>query len=142
VQLHDLLERWMRSLPPQDLSHAINDLCRRHGVDLAAVSREAFMDWDDLASLADDPNVILASMTVHAPRLQKLDAAAALREMSMGRAVAQAAFHRDIKHFAYPFGDVASFNRDHVKLAEQAGFASAVTALPGVVYPDGRSDLR
>jgi peptidoglycan/xylan/chitin deacetylase (PgdA/CDA1 family) len=140
-QLYHLLEGWMLTLPAPELSHAINDLCKRHAVDLAAVSREAFMGWDDLAKLAEDPNVTLGSMTVHAPRLQNLDRAAALREISMGRAVAEAAFHRGIKHFAYPFGDGAAFNRDHVKLAEQADFASAVTALPGLVYPDARSDL-
>ena len=59
----------------------------------------------------------------------------------MGQAVAQAALHRDVKHFAYPFGDRASFDRQHVRLAGEAGFASAVTAISGVVVPDGRSNL-
>ena len=61
--------------------------------------------------------------------------------MAMGRAVAQTAFHRDISHFAYPFGDRAAFGRAHVRLAREAGFASAVTALPGVVEAEGRSNL-
>ena len=46
---------WLRSLPPADLSAAINDLCKRYSVDLAALSREASMNWDDLAKLAADP---------------------------------------------------------------------------------------
>ena len=41
---------WMRTLPPPDLSFAIHDLCKRYSVDLAALSRGASMDWDDLAS--------------------------------------------------------------------------------------------
>jgi peptidoglycan/xylan/chitin deacetylase (PgdA/CDA1 family) len=141
MQLYQLLERWLRALPPQQLSAAIKDLCKRHSVDLAALSREAFMDWDDLEKLAADPNVTFGSMTVNAPRLANLNDADAAREMSMGRAVAEAAFHRDILHFAYPFGDRASFTRRHVALAEAAGFASAVTTLPGTVKPDGRSSL-
>ena len=141
VQLYDLLGRWMRALAPDDLSAAINDLCKRYSVDLAALSREAFMNWDDLAKLAADPNVTIGSMTVNAPVLTNLPEAAASREMSMGRAVAQTAFHRDVPHFAYPFGDRASFNRQHVMLAEQAGFASAVTASPGIVLAEGRSNL-
>jgi peptidoglycan/xylan/chitin deacetylase (PgdA/CDA1 family) len=140
-QLYDLLERWMRTLAPPDLSAAINDLCKRYSVDLAGLSREAFMNWDDLAKLAADPNVTVGSATVNYPVLTSLKDAAALREMSMGQAVAQAAFHRDVPHFAYPFGDRASFNRQHVMLAGQAGFASAVTALPGVVLAEGRSNL-
>ena len=59
----------------------------------------------------------------------------------MGRAVAQAAFHRDVRHFAYPFGDRAAWRRQHVLMAEEAGFASAVSALPGVVEPLGRTNL-
>jgi peptidoglycan/xylan/chitin deacetylase (PgdA/CDA1 family) len=141
VQLYDLLQRWLRSLPPPDLSAAINDLCKRYSVDLAGLSREAFMSWDDLAKLAADPNVTIGSMTVNSPVLTSLKDAAAAREISMGRAVAQTAFHRDVMHFAYPFGDRASFNRQHVMLAREAGFASAVTALPGVVQAEGRSNL-
>ena len=141
VQLYDLLERWMRSLAPPDLSAAINDLCKRYSVDLAALSREAFMDWDDLAKLAADPNATIGSMTVNCPVLTSLKDAAASREMSMGRAVAQSALHRDVPHVAYPFGDGASFNRQHVTLAGQAGFASAVTTLPGIVLAEGKSNM-
>lgn len=141
VQLYELLERWMRSLGPEDLSAAINDLCRRYSVDLAGLSREMSMSWDDLAKLAADPNVTIGSMTVNYPVLTSLKDAAALREISMGRAVAQSAFHRDVMHFAYPFGDRASFSRRHVALAQDAGFTSAVTTLPGTVKPDGRSSL-
>jgi peptidoglycan/xylan/chitin deacetylase (PgdA/CDA1 family) len=140
-QLYDLLERWMRALPPPDLSAAINDLCKRYSVDLSGLSREAFLNWDDLAKLAADPLVTLGSATVNYPVLTNLKDAAALREMSMGQAVAQTAFHRDAPHFAYPFGDRASFKRRHVMLAGQAGLTSAVTALPGIVEAEGRSNL-
>jgi peptidoglycan/xylan/chitin deacetylase (PgdA/CDA1 family) len=140
-QLYELLERWMRSLGPEDLSASINDLCKRYSVDLTGLSREMSMSWDDLAKLAADPNAAIGSMTVNSPVLTSLKDVAAAREISMGKAVAQTAFHRDIMHFAYPFGDRASFNRQHVMQAREAGFASAVTALPGVVLAEGRSNL-
>ena len=140
-QLYDFLESWMRSLPPPDLSSAIKDLCTRYSVDLAALSREASMDWADLAKLAADPLVTIGSATVNYPILSNLKDAAALREMTMGRAVAQAAFHRDVKHFAYPFGDRASWRRQHVVMAKEAGFASAVSAISGVVEAEGRTNL-
>src|SRR3977135_827175 len=127
----------MRSLAPPDLSPAIKDLCRRYSVDLAALSRGASMDWDDLAKLAADPLVTIGSATVNHPTLSTRRDADAWREMAMGRAVAQAAFHRDVKHFAYPFGDRASFRRQHVAMADEAGFASAATALSGSVDAEG-----
>jgi len=140
-QLYDLLFRWMRSLAPPDLSAAIKDLCTRYAVDLAALSREASLDWSDLATLAADPLVTLGSATVNYPVLWNLKDATALREMTMGRAVTEAAFRRDVRHFAYPFGDRASWRRKHSVMAEEAGFISAVSAIPGVVESDGRTSL-
>src|SRR4030088_2048899 len=140
-QLYEFLEGWMRSLAPPDLSSAINDLCKRYSVNLAAVSREASLAWEDLARLAADPLVTIGSATVNYPVLSSLKDTAALREMTMGRAVAQAAFHRDVRHFAYPFGDRASFRRRHVAMADEAGLASAASALPGVIEAEGRSNL-
>jgi peptidoglycan/xylan/chitin deacetylase (PgdA/CDA1 family) len=140
-QLYDFLEGWMRSLPPSDLSPAINDLCKRYSVDLAALSRDASMGWGDLAKLAADPLVTIGSATVNYPILSNLKDAAALREMTMGVAVAQAAFHRDVRHFAYPFGDGASWRRQHVAMAAEADFVSAVSAISGTVQPAGRSNL-
>ena len=57
----------MRTLTPPDLSFAIHDLCTRYSVDLAALSRDASMDWDDLAKLAADPLVTIGSATVNYP---------------------------------------------------------------------------
>src|SRR3981081_511391 len=140
-QLYEFLEGWMRSLKPPDLSSAIKDLCKRYSVDLAALAREASMDWHDLAKLAADPNVTIGSATVNYPVLSNLKDVDALREMTMGRAVAEAAFHRDVRHFAYPFGDRAAFRRQHVAMADEAGFASAATALSGIVQAEGRTNL-
>lgn len=136
------LERWLRSLSPADLSAAIADLCTRYRIDLAALSREASMDWEDLAKLAADPLVTIGSATVNYPVLANMNDTAALREMTMGKAVAEAAFRRDIQHLAFPFGDRASFRRSHVMMAEEAGFASAVSTIPGIVDAEGRTNLR
>ena len=140
-QLYDYLGNWMRKLPPPDLSMAIKDLCTRYSVDLARLSREASLDWDDLARLAADPLVTIGNATVNYSVLSNLKDAAAMREMTMGRAVAETAFRRDVTHFAYPFGDRAAFRRQHAAMAEEAGFASAVSAIPGVVETEGRSNL-
>ena len=99
------------------------------------------MDWDDLAKLGADPNVTIGSATVNYPALSSLRDTEAQREITMGKAVAQAAFHRDIKHFAYPFGDRGAWRRQHVVMTEEAGFTSAASTLGGVIEPLGRTNL-
>jgi peptidoglycan/xylan/chitin deacetylase (PgdA/CDA1 family) len=140
-ELYTFLSGWLRSLTPADLSAAINDLCKRYSVDLAVLSREASMDWADLAKLAADPNVTIGTATVNYPVLSNLKDAAALREMTMGRAVTETALHRQITHFAYPFGDRESWRRAHLVMTEEAGFESAVSTIAGVVEAAGRTNL-
>jgi peptidoglycan/xylan/chitin deacetylase (PgdA/CDA1 family) len=141
-RVHEYIESWMRTLAPAELSAAIKDLCKRYSVDLEKLSREAALDWSDLARLAADPNVTIGSATVNYTALSNLKDAAALREMTMGKAVAETAFQRNIRHFAYPFGDPASWRRTHlVMAAEDVGFASAVSTIPGIVEAAGRTNL-
>ena len=73
--------------------------------------------------------------------LSNLKDADALREMTMGRAVAQAAFRRDVGHFAYPFGDRGAWRRQHAVMAAEAGFASAASAISGIVEAEGGTNL-
>jgi len=140
-ELYAFLAEWMSSLAPSELSAVINDLCHRYSVDLARLSREAFMDWSDLARLAADPLVTIGSATVNYPVLANLKDPAAAREITMGKAVAENAFQRRIRHLAYPFGTGSAFRRAHVVMAEEAGFVSAVSTIPGVVEAEGRTNL-
>lgn len=140
-QLYEFLSHWMRSLGPAELSAAIRDLCTRYDVDLAALSREAALDWSDLAKLAADPLVTIGSATVNFPVLSNLKDAGALKEMTMGKAVLETALRREVRHFAYPFGDRQSWQRKHMAMAEEAGFVSAVSTVSGVIEPAGNTPL-
>ena len=140
-QVYGFLSSWMRTLPPPDLSFAIHDLCKRYSVDLAGLSRSVSMDWSDLTMLAADPNVTIGSATVNYPALSNLGEADARREMAMGKAVAEAAFQREIRHFAYPFAERDAWCPQHVEMAQATGHVSAATALPGLVEASGNTDL-
>lgn len=141
-ELFTLLERWLRKLPQAEQSAAIHDLTRRYRVDLAEITREASMTWADLLGLAADPLVTIGNSGVNYTALATTKDAVARREMTMGKAVAEAALQRDIRHFAFPFGDQNSFQRRHVVMAEEAGFATAVSAISGIVDVQGRTNLR
>lgn len=140
-ELFDHLTGWLRNLAPQDLSVAIKDICARYRVDLAALTRQSALDWAAISKLAADPMVTIGSATVNYPALAHLKDADARRELAMGKAVLEAALHRDVRHLAFPYGDRGSFGRAHVVMAEEVGFASSVSALPGVVQTEGRTNL-
>jgi peptidoglycan/xylan/chitin deacetylase (PgdA/CDA1 family) len=134
--VHHFLSSWLQSLAPADLSAALADLCQRYSVDFQAIAREALMAWDEVMQLAADPLATIGSATVNYTALASLDDVSAQREIRMGRAVAEAALGRAAPHLAFPFGTSGSFDERHVRMAEQAGFASAVTAEPGTISAD------
>ena len=140
-ELFDYLSEWLRALSPADRTFAIKDLCTRYSTDIAALSRAAWMNWDDLSKIAADPNATIGSATVNYPALSSLRDLEAQREIAMGKAVAESAFHREVKHFAYPFGDRGAFRRQHVVMTEEAGFASGASTIGGVIEPLGRTNL-
>ncbi len=129
------LGTWLRALPPPDLGAAIHDLCKRYGVDVAGLTREAVMTWEELSRLAADPKVTIGSATVNYPRLANVSDAAAQREIAMSRAVLHAALGHEASHFAYPYGERGSFTRRDEQLVAQAGYVSAMTSIPGMIGP-------
>lgn len=131
-EVYDYLANWLRGLPPAELANAIGDLCKRHGTDLASVSRTFAMSWNDVAGLTADSLATIGTATVHLHALSNLSASEAAREIRMGRAVAEAATGRTLPHFAYPF-DAAGYGRREIGLAGEAGLATAVTTNPGVI---------
>lgn len=139
-QLYAVLHTWLMTLSPDDAAAAIGDLCGRYGVDLESASRDASMSWEDLAKLARDPQATIGSATVLYPNLAHTKGTAALREMTMGRTVIETALNGPCRHFAYPFGGKNSFGPREMMLVREAGFASAVSAVPGIIRSDGQSD--
>jgi peptidoglycan/xylan/chitin deacetylase (PgdA/CDA1 family) len=137
----EFLSNWLRQLTPGELSAAVHDLCRRYSTDLAALTREAMMDWSEFADLAAEPLVTIGAATVNYPVLANLREVDALRELTMGKAVLETAFHREVRHFAFPFGERNSFRRAHVVMAAEAGFASAASTISGIVDTAGRTNL-
>jgi len=100
------------------------------------------MDWSDLTRLAADPNVTIGCATVNFSALSNLEGpGGAARDDDGPRRRADRAAPR-VRHFAYPFGDRDSFRRAHVVMAAEAGFVSAVSTIPGIVEPAGRTNLR
>jgi peptidoglycan/xylan/chitin deacetylase (PgdA/CDA1 family) len=133
----DRLHDWLRALPGEhDVEREVSALCARHGVDESAICRELCMSWDELKSFAADPLVTIGAHTVTHPNLAKQSEAVALNELRSSRERIEAALARPVLHLAYPYGDrIAAGQRDFA-LAKAAGFKTAVTTRPGMIYPE------
>ena len=138
----DRLHEWLRTLPGgHDLQHEVASLCARHGVDQSTIAREFCMSWDELKDLADDPLVTIGAHTITHCNLARQSEATAAFEIATSRARIEQALQRPILHLAYPYGDRIAAGPREFALARAAGFKTAVTTRPGMIFPDSAGHL-
>jgi peptidoglycan/xylan/chitin deacetylase (PgdA/CDA1 family) len=132
-RLHD----WLRALPGRDdLAREIGALCTRYGVDQAAICRGLCMSWEELKPFASEPLVGIGAHTAtHCNLAQQADEIAS-QEMTTSRTQIESALQRPVLHFAYPYGDRRAAGRREFALARTAGFKTAVTTRPGMIFPE------
>src|SRR5437588_2919893 len=138
----DRLHDWLRALPGEhDLQREIYALCTRHDVDEATTARELCMSWDELRAFADDPLVTIGAHTITHCNLARQSEETASFELATSRARIEAELQRPVLHLAYPYGDRIAAGRREFALAKAAGFKTAVTTRPGMIFPESAEHM-
>jgi len=137
-RLHD----WLRGLPGEhDVQREVTALCARYGVDETAISRELCLSWEELKPFAEDPLITIGAHTITHCNLAKQPDDLADREIAEGRERIEAALQRPVLHLAYPYGDKTAAGTREFRRARAAGFKTAVTTRPGMVFPESAERL-
>jgi peptidoglycan/xylan/chitin deacetylase (PgdA/CDA1 family) len=138
----DRLHDWLRALPgAHDIEREIGMLCARHDVDEAAICRELCMSWDELKPFADDSLVTIGAHSITHCNLARQTEEIARHEMTIGRARIESVLQRPVAHLAYPYGDKIAAGPREFALAQAAGFKTAVTTRPGMIFPESAGHL-
>jgi peptidoglycan/xylan/chitin deacetylase (PgdA/CDA1 family) len=138
----DRLHDWLRSLPGEDDIHReIGALCAHRGVDETGACREQCMSWDELKLFAQDPLITIGAHSITHCNLARESEATASHEMTVGRARIEKALQRSVVHLAYPYGDRTAAGAREFALAQAAGFKTAVTTRPGMIFPENAGHL-
>ncbi len=157
--LHLLAEQ-LRSLPPTVIDEFVDTLAAQLGARSAAPgtgplvperaasqtqhwapgnlgtatsSRARTLDVPELRALAASPLVTIGAHTTDHVRLRFRPAAEQHATISASKAELEDLLGVEVHHFAYPFGDAASFDRASVQSVARAGFATACTTVDGRV---------
>jgi peptidoglycan/xylan/chitin deacetylase (PgdA/CDA1 family) len=137
----DRLHDWLRSASARDMQREMGALCARHGIDDTAICRELCMSWDELKECADEALVTIGAHTISHCNLAHQSEAAAAEELTVSRARIEAALQRPVVHLAYPYGDRQAAGAREFALARNAGYKTAVTTRPGMVFPESGAHL-
>ncbi|EFL90509.1 polysaccharide deacetylase family protein [Ahrensia sp. R2A130] len=133
---YDILLDWLtKRVDEADVQARICELCTLNKMDAAQLTRDQIMSWDELHEIEADPKCTLGAHTMNHAAVARLKPESALAEMVQSATVLEAHFGKRPRHFAYPYGyREAAAGRDF-ELAREAGFTTAVTTRPGLLYP-------
>jgi peptidoglycan/xylan/chitin deacetylase (PgdA/CDA1 family) len=126
--------RELRAGPEPRLREVIAGWCREAEIDTDALVRRLCLGWDEIRALSHEPGVTIGAHTLSHPMLAKHDDATARREILESRAIIAERTGRPVRHFAYPVGDPGSAGPREFRIAQEAGFATAVTTRPGHLF--------
>ena len=94
------------------------------------------MSWDELKPFAAEPLVSIGAHTVTHCNLAQQPSEIASQEMATSRTRIEDTIQRPVLHFAYPYGDRVAAGPREFALAKAAGFKTAVTTRPGMIFPE------
>lgn len=125
----------LRALPEDQLRAEVRRLASEHGIDMAALTRELAMTWDEVRTLAAHPLASIEAHTADHFAQAGLSAHDARIDIERGLARMEAELGRRPVHFSYPYGDPGSAGERDFTLAGALGFRSATTTRKGVIHP-------
>ncbi|MCZ0735457.1 polysaccharide deacetylase family protein [Phreatobacter sp. AB_2022a] len=132
---------WLRALTEAELRAVVRALAAEAGLGPHWGCAELCMSWNEVAELGRDPLVTFGAHSVHHYMLAKWPVETARAEMVHSKALIEARLGRPVDHFAYPVGDPTSAGQREFTLAREAGFATAVTTRPGLLYAEHGAHL-
>jgi peptidoglycan/xylan/chitin deacetylase (PgdA/CDA1 family) len=124
-----------------DAIAALEAMADAAGVDRAERVDRLCLDWREIRALDGLDLCAIGAHTLTHPILALLDAGAAARETAMSKARIEEMLGRPVHHFAYPVGDADAAGPREFAIAREAGFATALTTRPGMLFPEHAGHL-
>lgn len=112
----------------------VREAAERYGHDWRALCQELILSFEELKELAQDPLVSLGAHTDTHPMLARLSTEEEIRQhIQAGQEEMLARLGKRPTMLAYPYGFAEAVDRRCEAVAEELGFAAAVTTQPGTL---------
>jgi peptidoglycan/xylan/chitin deacetylase (PgdA/CDA1 family) len=125
----------LRAGSEEQLRTVTAGLAAQAGVNTRQLAVDLCLGWDEVQTLAREPDVSIGAHSLSHPILAKCNARTAMREVTESRAVLERRLGRPVRHLAYPFGDPSAVGAREFRFARQAGYVTATTSRPAHVFP-------
>lgn len=127
----------MEAQPP-DADQLLEQLFDGRVRNLRTLADDDVLTPEQVRTLSRDPLVTIGAHTVSHPVLRTLTDEDSRREIQACRERLEAVTGTPVRHFAYPFGNRASFGPREEQLVRESGYATATTTSARQVAPTDR----
>jgi peptidoglycan/xylan/chitin deacetylase (PgdA/CDA1 family) len=124
----------IKTLPEHEQRRWIRDVALQRGIDVNGYCRSVAMTWDEIRGINSDPLCTIGAHTVNHFAVARLDEDESFSEQAQSKAMIEAEINEEVAHFAYPYGDEPAAGVRDFKLAQKAGYTSAVTTRKGLIF--------
>jgi peptidoglycan/xylan/chitin deacetylase (PgdA/CDA1 family) len=131
----------LRDLPIAERQDVVGRLAAEAGVKAGDIFAAVSPGWVRLKQVAANPYLRIGAHTLTHPPLAALNIGAACREIVESKRRIETEIGREVRHFAYPFGDHGSAGTRDFAVAREAGFLSAVTTRRGPLFAEHAQHL-
>ncbi|MBN2387710.1 MAG: polysaccharide deacetylase family protein [Anaerolineales bacterium] len=135
------LRKRLKYADPATMAALVKVLFVDHGLDPLRPVVEHGLSWAQLKQLAADPLVTIGAHTHSHYVLNRLSEAEARHEITESKRLLEKHLGVEVTHFAYPYGSHWEAGEREFRLAQEAGFRSAVTTRFGNLFPAHRQHL-
>ncbi len=90
---------------------------------------DGYLNWDQVRMLDQSGLIAIGGHTINHRNLAALSEADQRFEIETGKTMLEAQIGHTVRHFAYPYGQ---YNGTSIRIAQEAGYQTAVTTAPGV----------
>ncbi len=119
----------------------VRQLAASCGIDADSLHKGQIMNWDDVRTANASSLCSIGSHTVNHVAIARLDPDAARHEMVECADRLERETGERPDHFAFPYGHHRAAGARDFELASEAGFHTAVTTRPGLIFPEHAQHL-
>jgi peptidoglycan/xylan/chitin deacetylase (PgdA/CDA1 family) len=116
-------------------SDKVDELLKNYTLNWEAQCEKLCMNWEEIATLANDPLVTIGGHTQNHFAFNALSSEEILEEIQHANEAIQARTGKKITHFAYPFGSREEVSADKFALVKTLGFKTVTTTRKGNIFP-------
>jgi len=139
---YDQLYWILRRMDERAAREQVSRLAHAHGVDVAEITREAAIGWEELRQLARHPLASIEAHTADHVALAAESEAQARDDVAHGLTRIEVELGRKPRHFSYPYGDkIAADSSSFELIRREFDFRSATTTRKGLLKRSHRGQM-